>query len=143
MIPCALWASPSTSSSLLSIFPSTLRLAQRRPSVSVRSKQGALGSLWRADHPRSACTLSVAVGGRRVAVVSARRAVARDSFPLRWLELLAKSRPMSLVVPSSIGRKVLKRKRGRAVAQCGAYPLLSAFDKENLSWQATVWRSRS
>jgi hypothetical protein len=95
----------------------------------VRSKQGALGSLRRADHPRPACMLSVAVGGGCVAIVSARRAVSRDSFRLRWLKLLAKSRPISLVVTSIIGRNVCKRKRGRAVAQ----PLLSLFDKENLS----------
>jgi hypothetical protein len=99
----------------------------------VRSKQGALGSLRRADHPRPICMMSVAVTGRCVAVVSARRAVSRDSFRLHWLELLAKSRPMSPAVTSMIGRDVCKRKRGRAVAQCGVQPFLIAFDKENLS----------
>jgi hypothetical protein len=84
--------------------------------VLVRSKQGALGSLRRADHPRPVFMLSVAVGGHCVAVVSARRAVSRDSFRLRWLKLLAKSRPMPVSVASMIGGDVFKRKRGRAVA---------------------------
>jgi hypothetical protein len=70
----------------------------------------------------------VAVGGRCVAVVSVRRAVLRESFRLRWLKLLAKSRPLSLAVTSMIGRYVRKRERGRAVAQCGVQPLLSPFD---------------
>jgi hypothetical protein len=82
MISCARQTLLSTNPSLLSIFLSTSRLACRRSGVPVRSKQGALGSLWRADHPRPACMLSVAVGGRCVAVVSARRAVSRDSFRL-------------------------------------------------------------
>jgi hypothetical protein len=77
--------------------------------------------------------LSVAVGGRCVGIVSARRAVSRDSFRLRWLELLAKSRPMSLAKTSVIGRDVPKRKRGRAVARYGVQPLLSPFDTEWLS----------
>jgi hypothetical protein len=145
--PCAVISgaretSPSTDSSLLSIFVSTSRPARRRPSVPVRSKQAALGSLRRADHPRPLCMLSVAVGGRCVTVVSARRVVSGDSFGVRWLKLLAKSRPMSLAVTSVIGRDVHKREHGRAFAQCGAHPLLSPFDKENLCWQATVWRSR-
>ena len=72
--------------------------------------------------------LLVAVGGRYVAVVSVRRAVLRESFRLRWLKLLAKSRPISLAVTSMIGRSVFKRKRGRAVAQCGVQPLLSSFE---------------
>jgi WD40 repeat protein len=38
--------------------------------VLVRPKQGALGSQRRADHPRPACMLSVAVSSRCVAVVS-------------------------------------------------------------------------
>jgi hypothetical protein len=38
-------------------------------SVLMRSKQGALGSPRRADHPKSICMLSVAIGGRCVAVV--------------------------------------------------------------------------
>ena len=81
----------------------------------MRSKQGALGLLRRADHPEPVCMLLVAVGGRYVAVVSVRRAVLRESFRLRWLRLLAKSRPISLAVTSMIGRNVFKRKRGRAV----------------------------
>jgi hypothetical protein len=107
----------------------------------VRSKQGALGSLRRADHPRPACILSVAISGRCVGVVSARRAASRDSFRLRWLELLAKSRPISLAKTSVIGRYVPKRKHGRAVARCCVQPLLSPFDIEWLSWQVTLWRS--
>jgi hypothetical protein len=83
MISCARQTTPSTNPLLLSIFASTSRLAQRRPSVPVRSKQGALGSLRRADHPRPACMLSVAVGDRCVAIVSAKRAVSRDSYRLR------------------------------------------------------------
>jgi hypothetical protein len=86
--------------------------------------------------------LSVADGGRYVAVVSVRRAVSRDSFGLRRLKLPAKSRPMLLTVTSMIGRDLPERKRGRAVVQCGVQPLLSPFDKENFYWQATVWRSR-
>jgi hypothetical protein len=70
----------------------------------------------------------VAVGGRCVVVVSVRRAVLRESFRLRWLKLFAKSRPISLAVTSMIGRNVLERKRGRAVAQCGVQPLLSPFE---------------
>jgi hypothetical protein len=108
----------------------------------VRSKQGALGSLRRADHPRPACMLSMAVGGRCVVVVSARPAGSRDSFRLRWLKLLAKSRPMSLAVTPMIGGDVLKRKCGRAVALCDVQPLLSPFDTWNLCWQATVGRGR-
>ena len=54
----------------------------------------------------------------------------RENFRLRWLKLLAKSRPISLVVTSMIGRNVLERKRGRAVAQCGVHPLLRPFDRE-------------
>jgi hypothetical protein len=121
----------STGSSLLSIFVRTSCLSQKRASVPVRSKQGALGSLRRADHPRPVFMLSVAVGSHCVAVVSARRAVSRDSFRLRWLKLLAKSRPMSLAATPTIGRDELKRQRGRAVALFGAHPLLSPFDKEN------------
>jgi hypothetical protein len=49
---------------------------------------------------------------------------------------------MSLAEASMIGGDLRKRKRGRAVAQYGAWPLLSPFDKENLCGQATVWRSR-
>jgi hypothetical protein len=122
----------STNPSLLSILASTSRLAQKRPSVPVRSKQGALGSPRRADHPRPMCITSVAVGGVCVAVVSARRAALRDSFQLRSLKLLAKSEPTSLAVTSMIGRDVAKRKRGRAVAQWGVQPLLSPLDTESL-----------
>jgi hypothetical protein len=39
---------------------------------------------------------------------------------------------MSPTVTSLIGRYLPKRKRGRAVAQCGAHPVLSTFDKETL-----------
>jgi hypothetical protein len=81
------------------------RLAQRQLRVPVRSKQGALGLLRRSDYPGPACMPSVAVGGRCVAVVSARRAVSRESFRLRWLKLLAKSRPISLTVTSMIGSR--------------------------------------
>jgi hypothetical protein len=72
MISCARQTLPSTNPSLLSIFVPASRLAQRRLSVPVRSKQGALGSPRRAEHPRPICMLSVAVGDRCVAVVSAR-----------------------------------------------------------------------
>jgi hypothetical protein len=102
----------------------------------MRSKQGALGPPRRADHPEPACMLLVAVDGRCVALASARRAVSRESFRLRWLRLLTKSRAMSLAVISMIGRDALKRKRGCAAALCGVYLLLIAFDKEKLSWQA-------
>lgn len=88
----------------------------------MRSKQGALGLLRRADYPKPVSMPPVAVGGRCVG------AVLRESFWLRWLKLLAKSRPISLAVTSMIGRNVLKRKCGRAVAQCGAKPLLSPFE---------------
>jgi hypothetical protein len=40
---------------------------------------------------------------------------------------------MSLAATSVIGRDVSERKHGCAVALCGAHPLLSTFDKENLS----------
>jgi hypothetical protein len=93
----------------------------------VRSEQGALGFLRRVGYPEPVCLPSVAVSGRCVAVVSARRAVSRESFRLRWLKLLAKSRPISLAVASMIGRLEPKRKRGRAVGQCGVQPLLSPF----------------
>jgi hypothetical protein len=94
----------------------------------VRSKQGALGLLRRADYPEPVCMPPVAVGGRCVAVVSVRRAVLRESFRFRRLKLLAKSRPISLAVTSMIGRNVSKRKRGRAVAHFDVQPLLSPFD---------------
>jgi hypothetical protein len=48
---------------------------------------------------------------------------------------------MPLTVAFMIGRDVWERKRGRAVAQYGAQPVLRPFDTENLCWQATVWRS--
>ena len=64
IIPCARLTVLWLDSSLLSIFASTSRFAQRRLSVLVRSKQGALGSLGRADHLRPARMLTVAVGGR-------------------------------------------------------------------------------
>jgi hypothetical protein len=55
--------------------------------------------LQRAEHPSPVCMLSVAVGGRCNAIVSARRAVSRDSFRLRWLKLLA------LQAPTEVARK--------------------------------------
>ena len=127
-IPCSQYIVPLSQSVAAVHLCLDCRLAQRQLRVPVRSKQGALGLLRRADHPEPVCMLLVAVGGRYVAVVSVRRAVLRESFRLRWLRLLAKSRPISLAVTSMIGRNVFKRKRRRAVAQCGVQPLLSPFE---------------
>jgi hypothetical protein len=82
----------------------------------MRSKEGALGLLRRADYPEPVCMPPVAVGGCCVAVVSVRRAALRENFRLRWLKLLAKSRPISLAITFMIGGDVSGRKRGRAAA---------------------------
>lgn len=74
-ISCVRCVVPSTKSSLLSIVAPSFNLAQRRLSMSVRSKQGALGSPRRAGHPISICMPSATVDDRCVTVVSARGGV--------------------------------------------------------------------
>ena len=76
-IPCSQYTVPLSQSVAAVHLRLDCRLAQRQLRVPVRSKQGALGLLRRADHPEPVCMPPVAVGGRCVAVVSVRRAVLR------------------------------------------------------------------
>lgn len=71
-IPCSQYTVPSSQSVATVHLRLDSRLAQRQLRVPMRSKQGALGLLRRADYPGPACMPSVAVSGRCVTVISAR-----------------------------------------------------------------------